>query len=80
MYITVPEQKSYGTMSEVTKDGCWLNGENVDMGRPLYAADGGSFFFEDDENRWHSFTPVREDEGTDLDDGGCWSAIECMKL
>jgi hypothetical protein len=80
MYITDPEQKTYGTLSQATKDDCWLNGKNVDKGRPLYAADGGSFFFEDDEKRWHGFTPVREDDGTDQDDGGCWSAIECMKL
>jgi len=80
MYITDPEQKSYGTMNDVTNDVCWLNGKNVNKGRPLYAADGRSFLFKDDDERWHGFTPVREDEVTDPDEGGCWSAIECMKL
>jgi len=80
MYITDPEQKSYGTMKEATRDDCWLNGRIVGKGRTLYAAKGGSFFFEDDEKMWHGFTPVREDAGTGPDDGGCWSMIECMKL
>jgi len=62
MYITDPEQKSYGTMDDVTNDVCWLSGRIVDKGRTLYAANDGSFFFEDDENRWHGFTSVREDE------------------
>lgn len=78
MYITDPEQKSYGTMKEATRGNCWLNGKIVDKGRPLYAADGGSFFFEDDENRWHGFTPVQEDEKSGLNDGVCWSEFKCM--
>jgi hypothetical protein len=78
MYITDPEQKSYGTMKEATRGNCWLNGKIVDKGRPLYAADGGSFFFEDDENSWHGFTPVQEDEKSGFDDGICWSEFKCM--
>ena len=67
-------------MKEVTRDACWLNGKIIDKGRRLYAADDGSFFFKDDDERWHGFTPVREDERTDPDYGGCWSMIECMKV
>lgn len=79
MYITDPEQKTYGTLSQATKDDdCWLNGKNVDKGRPLYAADDGSFFFEDDEKRWHGFTPVQGDEMSGLNDGECWSELKCM--
>jgi hypothetical protein len=78
MYITDPEQKSYGTMKEVTKDCCWLNGKNVGKGQTLYTANDGSFFFEDDENRWHGFTPVPEDEKSGLDHGVCWSELKCM--
>jgi hypothetical protein len=78
MYITDPEQKLYGTMNDVTKDGCWLNGKNVDKGRTLYTDNDGSFFFEDDEKRWHGFTPVPEDEKSGLDDGVCWSELKCM--
>jgi hypothetical protein len=77
MYITDPEQKSYGMMMEVTRDHCWLNGKVVGKGRALYVANDGSVFFEDDENRWHGFTPVREDEKTGLS-GGCWSAFKCQ--
>jgi hypothetical protein len=78
MYITDPEQKTYGTLSQATKDDCWLNGKNVDKGQTLYAANGGSFFFEDDENRWHGFTPVQKDEKSGFDDGVCWSELKCM--
>jgi hypothetical protein len=78
MYITDPEHKSYGTMNDVTKDGCWLDGKNVGKGRKLYDANDGSFFFEDDENRWRGFTPVQEDEKSGLNDGVCWSELKCM--
>jgi hypothetical protein len=78
MYITDPEQKSYGTLSQATKDERWLNGKKVDKGRRLYAADDGSFFFQDDEKMWHGFTPVRKDEGNGSEIEKCWSAFRCI--
>jgi hypothetical protein len=80
MYITDPEQKSYGTMNEVTRDKCWLEGKNVDKRRTLHIANDGSLFFQDDKKMWHGFTPSRKDKRTDQDDGGCCSAFECMRL